>query len=115
MASRDKRANATNKAGKAYTTDEYIAFLGRVNRSMAARSDDMSPEDLAQLHKLVGELRQIETTVAQSLNDAGFSWAQIGAPQGLAASNAYRNYRTSSGTADRRSSAAPGDAGECVA
>jgi hypothetical protein len=103
--SRDVKARKTNKSGKHYETSEYIAFLRRVNRAMVARSDTMSPEDLAELHALVGELRETETLAAQSLNDAGYSWAAIGAPQGLAASNAFRNYRTSSGRADRRGTA----------
>jgi hypothetical protein len=103
---RDTKANKTNKAGKHYETSEYIAFLRRVNRAMVARSDTMSPEDLAELHTLIAELREVETATACALNDAGYSWAAIGDPQGIAASNAYRNYRKSSGRADRRQAVA---------
>jgi hypothetical protein len=104
--SRDVRARKTNKAGTHYDTAAYLAFLRRVNRATAARADDFNPEDLAELHALIGELRETETAIAQTLNDAGFSWAAIGEPQGLAASNAYRNYRKSSGRADRRQAVA---------
>jgi hypothetical protein len=103
--SRDVKARKTNKAGTHYDTAAYLAFLRRVNRATAARADDFNPEDLAELHTLIGELRETETAIAQSLNDAGISWKAIGAPQGLAASNAFRNYRTSSGRADRRATA----------
>jgi hypothetical protein len=112
---RDVRANKRNKAGTHYDTAAYLAFLKRVNRSTAARADDFNPEDLAELHTLIAELRETETSIAQAMNDAGISWADIGRPQGLAASNAFRNYRTSSGRADRRGTAKKADDGQADA
>jgi hypothetical protein len=100
---RDTRAPATNKAGRFVETTEYVKFMRRVARGMGKRVGRMDPEALAELAALVDEVRQVETEAAQALNAQGFSWADIGAAQGIVGNSAWKKYTQSSGVRSRKS------------
>jgi hypothetical protein len=104
---RDTRANPTNAAGKYHETAEYVKFMRRVARGMGRRTADMDPTALAEFSSLAAELRQVETDAALALNDQGFSWAEIGAAQGITGSVAWRKYAKASGRGASRKDLAP--------
>lgn len=102
VAARDAKANPTNAAGKYHETAEYFAMMRRIARGAARRVGEMDPESLAELSALVEELRAFETDAALKLNEAGFSWAEIAAPQGICRQNVHKKYARSSGRGSSR-------------
>lgn len=94
---RDTRAPATNAAGRYVETTEYVKFMRRVARGMGKRAATMDPTALAEFSGLAAELRDAETAAALALNEQGYSWAEIGAAQGITGSVAWRKYAKATG------------------
>ena len=94
---RDTRAPKTNGAGKYVETAEYVRFMRRVARGMGRRATEMDPTALAEFAGLAAELRAVETAAALALNAQGYSWADIGAAQGITGSVAWRKYAKDTG------------------
>ena len=94
---RDTRSNPTNKAGTYVETTDYVKFMRRVARGMGKRASSMDPTALAEFSGLAAELRDAETAAALALNAQGFSWAEIGAAQGITGSVAWRKYAKATG------------------
>jgi hypothetical protein len=101
-AQRDVRANATNARGKYVETAEYFGMMRRIARGAAKRTGQMDPGSLAELSKLIDELRAFETEAALQLNRDGYSWTAIADAQGICRQNAHRKYAQGSGRGSSR-------------
>jgi hypothetical protein len=106
MTTRDVRAPKTSKTGRYTETSDFMGMVRRMQRSAGKRVAMGNPEDLAELAALVDYLREVETTSARALNEAGFSWREIGEAQGVVGNSAWKKYRLHSGQRSRKNTAA---------
>jgi hypothetical protein len=91
--SRDARATARSSTGRYVETTDYLKMVRRMVKAAGDRTGQMDPESLAELAGLIDDLKDVETAAACALNDAGFSWSEIGAAQGLTKPTVFRKYR----------------------
>jgi hypothetical protein len=101
--SRDARANPASQTGQYVETEKWLKMVRRLAAGAAKRVGQVDPAALAELAALVDALKTAETDAARALNDSGFSWADIGAAQGINRESAWKKYRRSSRRHDRRS------------
>ena len=102
---RDVKAPATSKTGRYTETSDFMGMVKRMQRSAGKRAAAGNPEDLAELAALVDYLRDVETRSARALNEAGFSWREIGEAQGIVGNSAWKKYRLHSGQRSRKNTA----------